>query len=125
MQIDLCRAGAQMPEQARDPRNRHGAGPREPKNLVRRAQPGTPRTQRQQPRQEPFACWSARAWLDLGKYRRRLTRNAQGPHPIALPNGDDLARNRRVKVKMLVAVHMIERQAGLLVGAELGLDLSL
>ena len=51
--------------------------------------------------------------------------NAECAHPIALPNGDDLARDCGVEVEVLVGVDMIKRQAGLLIGAELSLDLRL
>ena len=117
-----------MRDQPCKPRLRHGAAPGEPENLIRRGDAGAP-----QPRALK-AHPGAEAQPPPGRGAR--ARSAPGPPraPAArerpcTPNSAAMVENwreyRRMQVKMLVGVHVIERQAGRAEGLELGADLRL
>src|SRR6516162_11791755 len=108
MELDFRRAGSEIAKKTFEPRSRHRARPGEAKNPIRRPQSGAPCAARQQPRPGCDVLQRSPAGFHFCEDAMRLARYAQAAHVIAGADWDDLGRDRRMQVKVLVSVDVVE-----------------
>ena len=124
VQVDFRAAFGKVTQQTGESRFRHRARPGQPEHGVRNLQTGPPcmsAEQRRPWRGQIGWAWSHR-WLYFGQDPRRLDRHPQSAQAVTPADRDDLAGDRRVKVKMLVGIDVIEREPGRPICFELRLD---
>ena len=108
--INLRAAFGKVTQQTAKSWFRHRTGPGKTEYSVRNQQTGSPcaSAERRRPWRRQIGRPSPHRWLYLGQNTIRLKRHSQSVQPITPADRDYLAGDRRVDVKMLVRIDVIE-----------------
>src|SRR5262249_51716344 len=106
------------------PRRGHRAGPGKAEHTIRRTQSGAADAPCHQlcPGCD-VSRKSTSTRLRLCQDGNWLVRHAQRAHAMASADRNDVVRDQRMQMKVLVSIDVVEREAGCTVGAELCFDL--
>src|SRR5207248_10518370 len=102
----------------------HGAGPSQSEHLFRSAEAAAAdaSSQLRRPHCSKPTAIEARVRVDAGNHLARLARYAYRTHAVAPADVEHLLANRRMQMKVVVRVDVVERQTGGTIGRELRFD---
>jgi hypothetical protein len=124
MRVDFRHASRELAQYSLEARLNHRPGPRNADDLVGGVQvlPASALFQMRDPRCDEPVATRLHRWIDGIEQPGGLPRHPQRSHAISGTDLQNLPGNGRMQVKMVMSIHVVERQAGCLIRRKLRLD---